>query len=66
MSQTQLAPRGMRRSHVNCFLRFTLPCFCLFSCSCLQLYSQFQPYDDDSDDAFQELAQWQIFVTLFG
>ena len=31
----------------------------------MKLYAFYQPYDKDEDDQLQEVAQYQIFATLF-
>ena len=31
----------------------------------MQMYGYYQPYLSDTDDMAQEVAQWQIFLTLF-
>lgn len=32
----------------------------------MKLYGYYKPYDDISDDVLQEMAQYQVFFTLFG
>lgn len=31
----------------------------------MKLYGEFHPYESDKDDVLQELAQYQVFFTLF-
>ena len=31
----------------------------------IKLYGYFAPYESDEDDFLQELAQYQVFITLF-
>jgi hypothetical protein len=31
----------------------------------IKLYGYFAPYENDEDDFLQELAQYQVFITLF-
>ena len=50
-------------------VRVSLGCVraCVCACvGCEQLYSDYKPYSDEADDSMQEIAQYQIFLTLFG